>query len=230
MKHQILSPKGNNVDWTFDYTDIEGIKFKTDSNNRVISKRMKSYYTKEPKTLEWINSFSENSVLVDIGANIGVYTLYAAKRGHTVYAYEPQAQNFSELMINIYLNDFGNKVKAYPFAIMDKNGIGDMSLLSVVPGQSHNDYGIDDGRFKQGISSFKLDHLKVQPNHVKIDVDGLESKVLQGMPKTLENVESVLIEVTDENDLQPLIDWGFKVDETMTYSLSATETNYVLRK
>jgi FkbM family methyltransferase len=230
MQHQIKSKNKKSIDWTFDYTVIEDIKFKVDNKNRVITKRMNSYYTKEPKTLEWINSFEPNSVLVDIGANIGVYTMYAAKRGHTVYAYEPQAQNFSELMINIYLNGFSDNVHAYPFAIMDENSIGKMSLLSVVPGQSHNDYNIDDGRFKQGVAAFTLDHLDVAPNHIKIDVDGLEAKVLQGMPKTLEKTESVLIEVTNKDELKPLLDLGFKIDESMTYQLSPKETNYDLRK
>jgi FkbM family methyltransferase len=121
-------------------------------------------------------------------------------------------------------------VHAYPFAIMDENSIGKMSLLSVVPGQSHNDYNIDDGRFKQGVAAFTLDHLDVAPNHIKIDVDGLEAKVLQGMPKTLEKTESVLIEVTNKDELKPLLDLGFMIDESMTYQLSPKETNYVLIK
>lgn len=40
--------------------------------------RGKNFYTKEPETVAWINSFNKKNTFFDIGANIGIYSLYAA--------------------------------------------------------------------------------------------------------------------------------------------------------
>lgn len=229
MISNIWNKDNTRLDWTIPVKEVAGIKFKFDKDNRLIQKRMNTYFTKEPKTLEWIDSFDNDEILVDVGANIGVYTLYAGKKGHTVHAFEPHAQNFAELVTNIYLNDF-KKVKAYPFALMDKMGVDELAMLSIVPGQSHNDFGMNDDRVKHYVAAFTLDFTKIKPTHIKIDVDGLEEKVLLGMMNSLDNVKSILIEVTTIDTLKPLLDKGFKIDEGMTYKLSDTETNYILRR
>lgn len=226
---EIWNKDKTRLDWAIDVQERSGIKFKFDNNNRLIKKRMNTFYTKEPKTLEWIDSFEPHDTFVDIGANIGLYTLYAAKRGAVVHAFEPHAGNFAELVTNIYINEFNN-VKAYPFAVMDKNSVDELAMLSIVPAQSHNDFGMEDERVKHYVAGFKLDYTKVKPHHIKIDVDGLEDKVIAGMDTSLENVKTILVEVTTTDTLKPLLDRGFKIDESMTYKLSDTETNYILRK
>ena len=234
MKEVIRNIDGKKIDYEIEYEEVAGIKFH--NVGRVIGKRIKSFYTKEPKTLEWINSFEPNSTFVDIGANIGVYSLYAAKKGHRVIAFEPQALNFAELYTNIYLNKISDKIVGYNIALDNRNSIEYLSLLSMVPGQSHNDYAIDkENRIKQGCVAFELDYLVkenivTQPDHIKIDVDGLELNVIQGAINTINKCKSVLVELTDDKVLSPLTQLGFKVDETMTYQLSKTETNYILRR
>ena len=226
---EIWNKDKTRLDWAIDVQKRRGIKFKFDNNNRLIKKRMNTFYTKEPKTLEWIDSFEPHDTFVDIGANIGLYTLYAAKRGAVVHAFEPHAGNFAELVTNIYINEF-DKVKAYPFAIMDKISVNELAMLSIVPAQSHNDFGMNDDRVKHYVAGFTLDYTKVKPHHIKIDVDGLEDKVIAGMDKSLELVKSILVEVTTTDTLKPLLDYGFIIDESMTYKLSDTETNYILRR
>ena len=57
-------------------------------------KRAKTYSIKELDTLDWLDSFEPNSCYFDIGANIGQYSLYTAKKHNNkihVYAFEPQA-------------------------------------------------------------------------------------------------------------------------------------------
>jgi precorrin-6B methylase 2 len=62
------------------------------------TKRVQSLFTKEPITLAWIDSFKEGETLFDIGANLGMYTVYAAvMRNANVYAFEPEALNYAEL-------------------------------------------------------------------------------------------------------------------------------------
>ena len=52
---------------------------------------------------------------MDIGANIGIYSLYAAKRGHKVVAFEPESQNFALLQRNISLNNLDNYISLFGF-------------------------------------------------------------------------------------------------------------------
>jgi len=237
MKEIIKNISGTKTDYEIDYEEVANIKFH--NIGRVINKRIKSFYTKEPKTLEWINSFEPNSVLVDVGANIGVYSLYAAKQGHKVYAFEPQALNFAELYTNIYLNKLSDKIMGYNIALNSKNSIEYLSLLSMVPGQSHNDFALDiENQIKQGCVGYRLDFLvnsKVisQPDYIKIDVDGLEKSVVAGGIDIIKKCKSILIELTENKDetetLKLLQSYGLKIDDTMTYKLSETEKNYVLR-
>jgi hypothetical protein len=67
--------------------------------------RARAIMTKEPGALEWIDSMVPGSVFWDIGANIGVLTLYAAMRGDLkVWAFEPAAVNHYNLVANCELN------------------------------------------------------------------------------------------------------------------------------
>src|SRR5437899_270642 len=57
--------------------------------------RAQNLMTKEPDTIHWIESFPDHCVFWDVGANVGVYSLYAAA-SHTVcvLSFEPMAANF----------------------------------------------------------------------------------------------------------------------------------------
>src|ERR1051325_5936164 len=62
---------------------------------RTAAGRALTILTKQPATIQWIDSFLPNSVFWDVGANVGVYTLYAARRGAAqVVAFEPAAVNY----------------------------------------------------------------------------------------------------------------------------------------
>lgn len=220
------------LDWAVEYQEVAGIKFKYDNYNRLIKKRMSSYYTKEPNTIKWLNEMKEGETLIDIGANIGVYSLYAGKKGVSVFAFEPHAQNFADLNTNIVINDLSSYVRAYPVALLDKPFSPEkssISLLSIVPAQSHNNVSAT-GQYVQGTVVLDLDSYNFEPDYIKLDVDGLEDLVIAGMTNTLKTVKSILVEVTTTDTLKPLLDYGFKIDESMTYKLSDTETNYVLRR
>jgi precorrin-6B methylase 2 len=61
--------------------------------------------TKEPDSMQWIDAMQSGSVFWDIGANVGVLTLYAAMRGDLeVWAFEPAAVNYSNLVASGELN------------------------------------------------------------------------------------------------------------------------------
>ena len=84
--------------------------------------RVRTLLTKEPETLAWIDTFQKGEVFWDIGANIGVYGLYAARNGMRVQMFEPSPVNHWLLTRNVEVNKLDN-VTTYPFALSDKSGL-----------------------------------------------------------------------------------------------------------
>ena len=108
-----------------------GIEMKFCVPNKLNKFRVKTFSTKEPETLEWIESLPENSVLWDIGSNIGLYTIYSAKKRNChVYAFEPSFFNVELLARNLYLNNLENKVNIIPLALSNQMGSNSMQMTT----------------------------------------------------------------------------------------------------
>jgi FkbM family methyltransferase len=173
--------------------------------------RVDSLFTKEPDTIEWIRGFQAGEVFVDIGANVGMYTIWAAKtRGVRTFAFEPESQNYALLCRNIVMNGLAENVVAYCLALSDTASYSLLHLSQFQLGGSCHSFGekIDhrleprDTKLSQGCVSATLDALVAggvlpMPNHIKIDVDGLEHKVLAGCRSVLadQRLKSVLVEI-----------------------------------
>ena len=178
--------------------------------------RAQTLLTKEPITIEWIRSFKKNSVFYDVGANVGIYTMFAASVSEArVFSFEPEANNFQALMENIVVNNLTNKINSYPIGISDKTALTNLFLSKFERGSSHHmvgqtlDHNLQEKKFnlKQGIFSTSLDEILYKwnlpaPDYLKIDVDGIESKIIQGAKKTLKNknLKSILIEININRD------------------------------
>jgi len=177
--------------------------------NRATVWRVQTLFTKEPDTIDWIAEFPPDSILVDIGANVGMYTIWAAKtRGARVFAFEPESQNYALLNRNILRNALAGQAMAYCASLADKAGFGQLALSAFMPGGSVHSYtdkgeaGAKRPSYLQGSYASTLDTLVAEgvvpvPNYVKIDVDGIEPKIVQGARQTFSNpgVKSILIEV-----------------------------------
>lgn len=183
--------------------------------NRMALWRAQSFYKKEPETIRWIDGFADGDTLLDIGANVGVFTLYAASRGHRVIAIEPEAANFALLNENLFLNNFDSKVRAYNIALADQSGgsllylseFGAARALHTVGREENYKHQKTTAAFRQGVWQMTLDQVlsSVQdfcPNHIKIDVDGAEARIIEGAIQSLRNphLKSVLIEINEELD------------------------------
>jgi len=181
---------------------------------RVIN-RASRVMSKEPETIDWLDSMVSDDVLWDVGANCGIYTLYAAKKCNvTVVAFEPVAGNYHNLMRNIYLNNLADKVSAYCIALLDKTGSTDILLSSEsvgaaehVVGTDHPDDETASKMSRQSALTYPIDSMAADtatpfPNHIKIDVDGGERKVLDGAAQTLRDprLKSVLIETYGDRE------------------------------
>ena len=204
------------------------------------------FFRDEPETLEWIRTMKSGDVFYDIGAASGVYSLYAALDPDIeVFSFEPNALSFSLLMENIKTNRLGN-IRAYCLALSDSNkqtflemanfsaGAGGNTLNEVSSG--HSD--LQKGYFKQPILTYTIDRLisdfaLPRPNHLKIDVDGIEPLVLKGALDTLLGVDSVLIEIENEvlslhkdNLIELLTSLGFHCKD----KIDKNKRNYIFRK
>lgn len=200
--------------------EINGTSMLFDANEELHLLRAEWLASKEPETLEWINGFAPGEVLFDIGANIGVFSIYAAlRRGCEVYAFEPEAKNYACLNRNILLNGLGRRVKALNVGLHDRTGLEFLNLHDLASGAALHALGepLDwrrkrfEPKFEQAVIAFTLDEFVERfgvpvPHHVKLDVDGNEHRIIRGGRRTLSSpvVKSLLIEI-NEND-RPLIE------------------------
>ncbi len=168
-----------------------------------------TFYTKEPETVNWIKNFNKESCFFDIGANIGIYSLFAAKLNHSIVSFEPESHNFAALNINIYDNNFNKKIISYPISLDEKIIISQLNIFKFRFGgsghsfdRSLNSQGKEfDKSYVQGSISVTLDKFceetKIYPDYIKIDVDGNELRVIHGMKDLLasKKIKSILIEL-----------------------------------
>jgi FkbM family methyltransferase len=191
--------------------------------------RVGHYDHKEPDTLDWIDQhFKPGDTVFDIGANIGQYSLYAAKRleGNVqILAFEPEALNFAKLNRNIVLNDMVEIIVPYPIAISNQTAVDTFYSKTFAVGASLHALGreITQGekeftpQNRQGTISSSLDDLTTRfglpvPNHIKVDVDGIEDLIVEGAVELFTNPElrTFLIEVYMHGDIAGRIRKGFE--------------------
>mgnify|MGYP001281444479 CR=1 FL=1 len=115
--------------------------FNIEDMGRITRYRANTFSRKEPETIKWIESFSKEDVFLDVGANIGIFTLFAISRGHYVVAVEPEAQNFCLLNRNIHLNNFDKMVTTLCLALNDTKMIADLNLSSLEYGAALHSFG-----------------------------------------------------------------------------------------
>ena len=182
--------------------------------------RVGHYDNKEPDTLDWIDKqFKPGDIIFDIGANIGQYSLYAAKRleGNVkILAFEPEALNFAKLNRNIVLNGLVDVIVPYPIALSNRTAVDTFYSKTFATGASLHALGrkITQGEVpfqpqnRQGTVSSSLDDLTEQfglpvPTHIKVDVDGIEDLIVEGATGLFKKPElqTFLIEVFMHGDI-----------------------------
>ena len=181
--------------------------------------RARSIATKEPDTISWIESFNSDDVLWDIGANVGTFSVYAAKRHPKgqVVAFEPSVLNLELLARNLHINGVSDGVVIVPLPLTDNERIADFNMSYLERGGAHSSFGVDFGQngrplntsFSYRIVGVSIDHLIEMaplpvPNHIKIDVDGIEHLILAGARQVLRHpaLRSILIEIDEEFESQ----------------------------
>ena len=135
---------------------------------------------------------------VDIGANVGVYTVLASSEiGANTLSIEPVPDVFATLELNIAINKIDNKVTLLNIAVGEKEGILTFtSSLDTINHVATKDE-IKEGDVIQ-VKVVCLDSIvETVPIVIKIDVEGYETNVIKGAEKTIGNpaLKAVIIEL-----------------------------------
>ena len=169
--------------------------------------RIRTLLTKEVETIAWISKMSAENVLWDIGANIGLYSVFAGNCGLNVFAFEPSPTNFWLLNQNVALNNLAS-VKCLPLAVAGGTEIVNFTVdLSPAAAGTNQISDKSSGTLVQAYSINDLVQSAAcsWPNHLKIDVDGIELDILKSAESVLssDRLTSVMCEV-DESDASSL--------------------------
>lgn len=189
----------------------------------VVGRHLYKYQVTEPESSAFLAgelTFEPGDVIVDIGANIGWYSLIferMAPEGVNIFSFEPDPLNFKLLDHNLRLNN-ATKVTAIQKALSDKDGeqtlyqhnnknLGRHSLLPLQEGKSVK------------VETVSLDHFwsahglgSRVPRFIKIDIEGYELLALRGAKSILERCPAILCEYSPAYMLQGGIDPGDLID------------------
>lgn len=196
----------------FQSIDFQGTTIYIQATNEIERWRIKTLFTKEPQTVRWIQDYvKKGDIFYDISANIGAYSLLAAavvgKKGR-VYAFEPHAFNFTALLTNITANNLtgiviplscalGDKVERLDFNYKDNRSGSSDSQLGTLMDMNEEKFvpSCVEAKIAQTIDCLVDNHSLEPPMHIKIDVDGNELLILNGMKNILTTAKPKSIQV-----------------------------------
>lgn len=153
------------------------------------------FFMLEPGLVRWISTFTPDDVFLDVGANIGKYSMLAAAvRGAPTHAVEPFSVNFDALNDAVDINRLQGLVTTHRLALSDVTEIGGMTdapQQAGIAGQTFFANAEAAGKERsETVQGARLDDLIADgtvpmPTRIKIDVDGAEWRLISGMAETL---------------------------------------------
>ncbi len=185
---------------TIEVDGVEPLPMFLEPTDRVVTPRMIGERVWEPKETYWfVESLREGDTVVDVGANVGYYTLIAASlvgpEGR-VYAFEPDPRSFSLLERNVRLNGFSNVVLERK-AVADQAGTLRLYLAPENKGDHRIYAPSDEQRDWIEVEAITLDDYfgerAAEVDLVKIDTQGAELSILRGMSRILESSERLVL-------------------------------------
>jgi len=161
-----------------------------------ISRTLAKRGIREPCFMWILEKEACGSIGIDVGANIGYTTLHLCRNMKRVVAIEPDPRSRKLLIENINANGFEERVDICNFAVSDMEGrtsiyLADKPNLSSL----HRRPGISEQRHE--VLTKTIDSLNLQPNFIKMDIEGHEVQALNGAMGSLEATKQckILIEV-----------------------------------
>lgn len=158
----------------------------------------------EPDILErTIEHTNPGDIVWDVGANVGTYSVHLAKQAEHVIAFEPVAGNYRRLLENLEENNVRGDVMVCAAAISDRNDLVPFWVKEQERGEGT--HKIDRDRSTIQLPAYRGDDLNIpSPDVIKIDVEGHEQAVLDGMPQRLQSANYVIVETHDDEDVDAI--------------------------
>lgn len=200
--------------------------------------------------IEWLKSFRSDDVFLDVGANVGTYTIPAALLCELVIAIELDPINVSCLYSNVHYNKLYNKIVIVPLAAGKEKSVMEVHYRDFSVGDALQSVGRAQVLPTNRPSPHILRQLCVpidelfsdfslpKPTKIKIDVDGNEMSVVEGSWSTISTAEEVYYEDNGLDEdiyiLNKLMNLGFKVVREVPAILGSVKSdiarNVLLRK
>jgi FkbM family methyltransferase len=190
-----------------------------------------------PVQTEIANNLDEGDVFYDIGANVGFFSCLAARRvgeRGKVFAFEPEPRNAAQLRRNIEMNGLA-QVTVIQKAVCSASGRGRLLLASYcgthsmaqfrTPTVGAGEIAVDTVRIDDLIDSGHL----TPPTLVKIDVEGAECDVIQGMVRTIDIYRPRIIYETDAERREDAMEKEREIHEFLSarnYEIRRLEDSY----
>jgi len=159
--------------------------------SRVMHRTIERFKIEEDLKL-FVDRYVHDCIFWDVGACVGNFSVYAAAKSNTVYCFEPDGLTFSILVHNTSKSKLN--IHALPIALGKKNAIETLNMRSFESANAYNtvgrDVSFDGAKFTPAAQlaclEFRGDYLVSKmmlpiPNFIKIDVDGNELQVLEGL-------------------------------------------------
>ena len=230
LKHlnQKLESISHKLSLKNDITICQNVRFyvpnyPSDYIQREIVEKNKFY---EEEILKYLDSFiPDNSIIFDIGANIGNHSLYwATKRNaQKIYAFEPIAETFETLNKNIEINSMQNIISTFNIGLSDKKTNAEINCYNYdnIGGTSLKQAEVG----TMGIKLDALDNLHLNPERIdfmKIDVEGHEIKMLKGATEIIKKYQpKIFIESagTNYNKVKEMFEaLGYYLESSLIHS------------
>ena len=184
--------------------------------------------------INWIKKFSPNDIFLDIGANVGSYSIAALSKGSTVYSIEMDLNNSAVLFENVFLNKFYERSVILPFGVGSKDKLEKIFYRDFTVGDCLQSIGreaqiptLKRNPFETNQPIFSLDNLfknfsLKQPNKIKIDVDGNERFVFDGGKNVIMNADEIYYEDIGSEEDKIVIDTILKNNFYIVSEIPAT--------
>lgn len=156
-------------------------------------RRAKQLAGENQQVKHFFNQLHQDDVVWDIGACVGTYSCLAAQKAREVVAYEPHPQNASRLAENVELNDLDDQVTIRNHGLGAKNTVADLAIEGDSVGGGRHSFRDEVSDESLSTSISKGDDLVADgashPTVLKVDVEGFEDAVLEGLESVLSNDE-----------------------------------------
>lgn len=183
-------------------------------NDRYLGRSLFEYGEFSEGEVELFRKFvTKDSVVCDVGANIGAHTLAFSRLAKSVFAFEPVPLMFNALAGMIALNDLEN-VTCMQAGISDTDGV--MSYMALVT-DSENNFGAATLSPFDGDRPVQVLPLEIPCDFLKIDVEGMEVEVLRGAAAMIKECRPIIYVEADRPEridelVSVLSEYGYACD------------------